>query len=116
MDNLSRLKMEVPESQIADDQLSIYLLEQSLSPTMEYVPDSKANQIGIYQAALSILNSIANSPVLMRSYKTDDITVSEFSDNIQSRIDQLDSKIRKLNAEFTRSQSKSNTFFLYGNY
>lgn len=116
MNHLERLKIEIPGVSIPDANLSIYLAEQSLSPTIEYVPENIDSKIAIYKCALAILESLANDPNLMKSYKTDDITVSEFADNLQSRIDQLDSKIRRLIADHNRSQQSSRTFYLFGQY
>ncbi|QDH19782.1 hypothetical protein [Saccharibacillus brassicae] len=116
MNNLSRLKMETPNLSITDDQLSIYLLENSIIPEADYLPTDKLNQIAIYSCALSVLESIANDPQLMKSYRTDDLTVSEFAENIQSRIDQLTTKIRSMKAEQVRSsQPQTNVFSLFKN-
>lgn len=116
MNNLSRLKLETPNLSIPDEQLSIYLLENSIVPEADYIPIDKSNQIAIYSCALSVLESLANDPNLMKSYKTDDITVSEFAENIQSRIDQLTTKIRSMRAEQVKaSQPQTNTFMLFRN-
>lgn len=115
MNNLSRLKMEIPETQLPDEQLSIYLQEQSLDPVTEYVPADPDNNIAILSAALAVLESFSNNVNLMKNYKSDDISVSSFSDNIQNRITQLDSKIRKLSTN-RRQSSQSSIQYLFGNY
>lgn len=94
MTNIDRLKMEIEGISQTDDQLNIYLQENELTPTDEYSPTSKTNKKNILRTALSILESIANNPNLMKEYKTDDITISQFSDNLNNRIDSLDRKIR----------------------
>ncbi len=116
MNNLSRLKMETANSSIPDEQLSIYLLENSIDPVAEYIPTDKANQIAIYSCALSVLESLANDAQLLKNYKQDDITVSEFAENIQSRIDQLTTRIRIMKAEkLKEDQPQTNTFMLFRN-
>lgn len=94
MTNLERLKMEIEGIDLTDDKLTIYLEENDLTATDEYAPTSKTNKKNILKTALSILESIANNPSLMKNYKTDDISISQFSENLNNRIDALDRKIR----------------------
>lgn len=96
MINIDRLKMAVDGIDITDDKLGIYLTENGLNSNDEYNPESNSNKKGIFKTALSILEDIANNPKLMKEYKTEDITVSQFSENLQSRIDYLDRKIRMI--------------------
>ncbi|MDD2192637.1 MAG: hypothetical protein PHO12_08895 [Bacteroidales bacterium] len=96
MTNLERLKMEISDISYTDEQLSVFLLENGLIDDAEYNPASNTNKKNILKTALSILEAIANNPQLMKSYKTEDITITEFSQNLQSRIDQLERKIRML--------------------
>lgn len=110
MNNLDRLKMEIEIDDITDDKLEIYLQENNLESTVDYVPTSATNKKNIYRTALSILESIANNPKLMRTYKTDDITVTQFSENIQSRIDQLDRKVRLMATDDDNTDGNS---FIY---
>lgn len=93
MTNLERVKMEIKDINLTDAELEIYLMEQDLTATNEY---TKVDNLQILKTTLAILESIANNPSMMKSYKTDDISVSNFSENIQSRIDQLNRKIREL--------------------
>ncbi len=93
MTNLERLQMEIGIT-MPTNNLSVYLLEEGLTDTANYDPSSSINKRKIYSAALSILNSIANNPSMMKNYKEDDITVSDFADSIQNRIDQLERNIR----------------------
>ena len=51
--------------------------------------------LNILKSALSILESVANQPALMKDYKQDDISISQFHENLQNRIDQLEIKIRR---------------------
>ena len=110
MTNLQRLLLEVQSINLQQDELSIYLQENDLQPHNEYIPSSQLNKRNIYRTALSILESIANNPATMKNYKMDDTTVSDFSDNIQNRIDQLERKIRTMPID---EQTDSNYFMLF---
>lgn len=94
MINLQRLKMAIEGIDLVDDKLEIYLKENELEPATEYNTGSNSNKKRILKTALSILEDIANNPQLMREYKTNDMTISQFSENLQSRIDSLERKIR----------------------
>lgn len=94
MTNIERLKMEIEGIDLTDDKLTVYLEENDLTATDEYAPTSKTNKKNILKTALSILESIANNPSNMKNYKTDDISISQFSENLNNRIDALDRKIR----------------------
>ncbi|MBU9720541.1 MULTISPECIES: DUF6706 family protein [Bacillaceae] len=107
MTNLQRLEMEIKGINLSQNELQVYLLESNLTPHTEYNPESKK---AIYQSALSILESIANQPSLMKSYKYDDMTVSDFAEHIQSRIDQLERKIRQM-----KTSEEDTSFFMLFN-
>lgn len=92
--------------------LSIYLQENDLQPFEEYNPQSATNKKSIYQSALSVLESIANDVTKMKSVKLDDMTVSDFSESIQSRIDQLERKIRTLKTD-EQIGNESSFFMLF---
>lgn len=94
MINLQRLKMAIEGIDLVDDKLEIYLKENELESYTEYNAGSNSNKKMIVKTALSILEDIANNPQLMREYKTDDMTISQFSENIRIRIDNLEKKIR----------------------
>lgn len=96
MRNIDRLKMEISDITYTDEQLTIFLLENGLTSDTDYNPASNTNKKNILKTALSILEAIANNPQLMKSYKNEDISVLEFSQNLQNRIDQLERKIRLL--------------------
>jgi len=96
MTNLERLKMATDGVEIIDANLLIYLEENDLISIAEYVPASNTNKKQIYKTALAILESIANSPSTMKDYKNDDISISNFAENLQSRISQLEKKIRQI--------------------
>jgi len=88
--------MEIKGFNYPDEELEIYLQENGLEPNAEYVPTSSTNKKAIYATALALLESLANDPTLMKSYKMDDITVSALSDKLQSRIDQLSEASRQV--------------------
>ncbi|MGE6259204.1 hypothetical protein ACQKCU_15075 [Heyndrickxia sporothermodurans] len=112
MNNLQRLQLETKGIQLDQPELTVYLQENDLQPFDEYNPQSATNKRNIYRSALSILESIANNPTLMKSIKMDDTTFSDFSDSIQSRIDQLERKIRTLKTD-DQLQNESNFFILF---
>ncbi|MFJ3386767.1 hypothetical protein [Lysinibacillus sp. NPDC086135] len=109
INNLERLKMDIEGIDIEDEKLSIYLAENGLQATDTYNTNDTSNLKGIYATALSVLEGLANNPTMMKAIKLDDMTVSEFSDNIMKRIDQLDNKIRQIKV----NNNSSSTFLLY---
>lgn len=96
MTNIERLKVEIKGIKFTDDEINIYLQENELEPTEEYNPTSKGNKRKILSTALNILESIANNIELMKNYKTEDISVTQFSENLEKRIDNLSRKIRQI--------------------
>jgi len=112
MNNLQRLELETKGIQLDQSELTIYLQENNLQPFDSYDPSSATNKKMIYQSALSILDSICNNPVNLKSYRLDDMTVSDFADSLMARIDQLDRKIRLLKTD-DQIQNESNFFMLF---
>ncbi|MFJ8069980.1 glutathionylspermidine synthase [Peribacillus sp. NPDC096447] len=96
MDNIERLQMEIGGIELPHEELLVYLEEEGIEGYTQYNASSKANKKAIYQSALSVLNSIANQPHAMKNYKHDDMTVESFAKYLQSRIDQLEKKIRQM--------------------
>lgn len=116
MTNIERLKLETTGITLTEEQYSMYLQEAGVTePEAEYNPQSNQNKRQIYMAALSILNSTANNPTLMKNYKEDDISVTGFAESLQQRINQIEYLLRMMPAEGTSSDSKSanRTFFLF---
>lgn len=114
MTNLERLQLETKGISLTLDELSVYLAEEGVTnPEDEYDASSSIAKRKIYSAALAVLNSVANNPALMKSYKQDDITVSDFADSLQNRIDQLERKIRTMT--INELDNGSNTFMLFNN-
>ncbi|MGG4506854.1 hypothetical protein ABEP00_17070 [Heyndrickxia sporothermodurans] len=113
MNNLQRLQLETKGINLDQSELTIYLQENDLNPFEEYNPQSATSKRNIYRSALSILESVANNPTLMKSIKMDDTTISDFAESIQSRIDQLERKIRTLKTD-DQIANESNFFMLFG--
>lgn len=113
MTNIDRLKMEIEGITLTDEQLSIYLQESDLTSTNEYTPTSNINKKNIYRTALSILESIANNPTYMRNVKNNDMTITEFSKNINNRIDSLDRKIRLMSSDDNDNGTGASFVYLF---
>lgn len=108
--NLQRLQMETKGIDLPQDELSIYLQENDLNPHDEYNAQSATNKRSIYSAAISVLESLANNPTAMKSYKLDDMSVTQFHENLLARIEQMERKLRTLK---TDKQKDSNIFMLF---
>lgn len=111
MTNLQRLMLETKGIELDQNELIVYLEENGLKAHDEYIPSSATNKRNIYKTALSILESIANNPKLMKTYKFDDMTVSDFHENLLNRIDQLERKIRSMKTD--EQEQTGNVFMLF---
>ena len=111
MTNLQRLMLEIKGIDLDQNELAVYLAENNLNPHDEYNPQSATNKRNIYKTALSILESIANNPKLMKTYKFDDMTVSDFHENLLNRIEQLERKIRSMKTD--EQEQTGNVFMLF---
>ena len=111
MTNLQRLQLEIQGIELSQNEASIYLEESGLTPHDEYNAKSRQSKRAIMETALSILESLSNNPTLMKNYKQDDMTISAFHENLLARIDQLESKIRRM--PVNESQNDSNFFMLF---
>lgn len=107
MKNIQRLEMETKGIELSQQELIIYLQENGLQPHEEYNAQSPSAKKAIFQTALSTLESVANNPEMMRNVKMDDMTVSEFHENLTDRIDQLEKKIRGM-----RTDNNQSDFFM----
>ncbi|CDX03324.1 Hypothetical protein DPCES_3438 [Desulfitobacterium hafniense] len=113
MTNSDRLLMEIKGIELTPSETEIYLQENSLIPTDEYNPSSNTNKRNILKTALSILESVANQPELMKNYKMDDITVSQFHENLMNRIEQLELKIRQIPNDDLTFQDGASFFYMF---
>ncbi|MBY6278309.1 hypothetical protein [Symbiobacterium thermophilum] len=111
MTNLQRLMLEIKGIDLDQNELIVYLEENGLKAYDEYNPQSATNKRNIYKTALSILESIANNPKLMKAYKLDDMTVTDFHENLLNRIDQLERKIRSMKTD--EQEQTGNVFMLF---
>lgn len=107
MKNIQRLEMETKGITLSQQELIVYLQENGLEPHEEYNAQSPSSKKAIFQTALATLESIANNPEMMRNVKMDDMTVSEFHENLTDRIDQLEKKIRNM-----RTDANNTDFFM----
>ena len=113
MTNLERLQLEIKGISLTTDELDIYLQESDLTANDTYNPQSNTNKRNILKSALSILESIANQPELMKNYKQDDITISQFHENLMARIDQLERKIREIPNDDLSYQDGASFFYMF---
>ncbi|MFJ3388609.1 MULTISPECIES: hypothetical protein [unclassified Lysinibacillus] len=109
MNNLQRLQLETKGIDLEQNELMMYLAENGLDAYSEYNSQSMTDKKAIYSTALGMLESVANNPTLMKAVKIDDMTVSEFHENLMKRIDQLNYKVRTMRTE----NNNSDVFMLY---
>ena len=113
MINSDRLLMEIKGIDLTPDELNVYQEENSLVGSIEYIPTSNTNKRNILKAALSILESVANQPDLMRNYKQDDISISQFHENLEKRIDALTYKIRQIPDDAQTYADGASFFYMF---
>lgn len=117
MTNLERLKMEIRDIDIIDDELIVYLMESDLTHNDEYDAKSNSNKKAIYQTALSILESIANSPKTMKNYKVDNtISITHFHTNLEKRIDDLRRKIATMVNDELVSENDATFIYMFNKW
>ena len=105
MTNIERLKMEISDIQYIDSELEMFLAECGLEAEDTYNPNGNINKKGILSTTLAILEAIANNPQLMKSYKTEDMTITRFAENLQNRIDALERKIRMMPSDDVEAEA-----------
>lgn len=115
MTNLERLEMETKNISLTEPEKTVYLMENNLTSTADYDPTSNTNKKNILKTALSILNAIANDLQLMKNYKSDDITVSGFSDALEARINSLERQIRQLPDDNDTYNDGASFVYLFNN-
>lgn len=108
--NIERLKMEVKGITLDPSEWEVYLLESDLIANEQYQANNSLNKKQVLMAALSILESVANNPSTMKHYAVDDMTVSQFHENLMARIDQLQTKINNIKVE---SNDNGSFFMLF---
>mgnify|MGYP001067375202 CR=1 FL=1 len=105
--------MEVKGITLADNEWEVYLSENGLIANEAYQATVQLNKKKVYMTALSILESVANNPSMMKDYVIDDMTVSQFHENLMARIDQLQNKIDNLKDDVKNVESDSSFFMLF---
>ena len=110
VNNMQRLLMEIKGIELQQSELIVYLEENGLQPFDTYNTNDNSNKRSVYMTALHVLESLANNPTMMSTMKIDDMTVSDFHENLMARIDQLERRVRKM----TVSNTDSTSFLLYG--
>ena len=113
MTNLERLRMEIKGIDTPEDELIVYLMESDLTHSDEYDASSNSNKKAIYQTALSILESLANNPSMMKNYKSEDISITHFHTNLLSQIDNLNRKIRSMLDDSYASENDATWFYMF---
>lgn len=114
MTNLERLKMEIRDIDIKEEEMIVYLMESDLTHSDEYDAKSNSNKKAIYKTALSILESIANSPKMMKNYKVgQNITVTHFATNLEKRIDALRKKILAMRNDELVSENDASFVYMF---
>ncbi|MEY8415633.1 hypothetical protein AAK964_04980 [Tissierella praeacuta] len=113
MTNLERLKMEIKGIDTPETELEVYLMENDLTHSDEYDATSNSNKKKIYQTALSILESLANNPSMMKNYKTEDISITHFHTNLLSQIDNLNRKIRSMLDDSYASENDATWIYMF---
>ncbi len=111
--NIDRVKMEVKGINLTDSEWEVYLSESGLITNEVYQPNVLLNKKKVYMTALSILESVANNPSTMKDYVIDDMTVSQFHENLMARINQLQNKIDNLKEDVKSIESDSSFFMLF---
>lgn len=111
--NIERVKMEVKGINLTDNEWEVYLSENGLIANEVYQATVQFNKKKVYMTALSILESVANNPSMMKDYVIDDMTVSQFHENLMARIDQLQNKIDNLKEDVKSIESDSTFFMLF---
>ena len=96
MTNLERLQLHIKGIDLTPEEYGVYLAESNLTANTNYDPTSNTNKRNILKSALNILEDIANNPNTMKNMKQDDISVSQFHENLMARIDHLQNKIAQI--------------------
>jgi toxin secretion/phage lysis holin len=105
---LQRIEMETKGIQLTQQELIIYLQENGLNPHDPYQADNANSQKAVYSTALSILESLANNPENFKLIKMKNMKVSQFSENLQRRINHLTCKVRRF-----KTKKDTDTFMLF---
>lgn len=96
MNNLLRLKLELNnKSYFTDEEYTVFLQENTLSPTVEY--DKATMQVSLLYTVLDVIEALLNDVDLYRRVETEFATTGEATQYFNNRI--KDIKIRIQNKE-----------------
>jgi len=94
MTNIERLKLELAnKSYFTDDEYSIFLEENGLTPSETY---NSAEKLRLLETVLAIFESLQNNISLYCTIETEFSTTSSAYENIKTRIDELHKQIAQL--------------------
>lgn len=111
MNNLERLKLEI-SFDFPVETLKIYLQENGLEPEAEYTATNSSKK-AVYTTVLQVLKNVSQDIRLMKNYKTDDLSVTDFHENLMQRIDNLERDLRMMSVSDESSNSNSSVFMLF---
>lgn len=102
MNYIERVRMELQGINADTETLTVYLLENGiLDPLVEYEATEKRS---ILKTVVNVLESMANDPNLMKNYKLDDASVTQFHRNLTNRIETLKREISNMDMENSNRQ------------
>lgn len=89
---LNRLKLELSnKSYFTDEEYTVFLAENNLSATDEYIKDTMQKQLLL--TALDILEAVSNDVDIMRKVETEFTTLSDAYSRLEKRIQRLRDRI-----------------------
>lgn len=100
-----RISAELGNMQVPEMLMDIFIQEEGLSPDGEYKTDDKRSMLKV---CLEILESIGNDLNTMRTVKTDFLSTSEATQNLQQRISDLKKRIAEIDRQ--KQAENSNQF------
>lgn len=109
--NLNRLKIELNQKPYYnDDVLAMYLDENNLDPQAVYNKDTDHKNLLL--TVVAVLESVSNSPDIMRSVETEFSTVSAAAKHLSDRLNALQKKINSI-PDIGEEKEKSAFSFMY---
>lgn len=104
MINLERLKLELAhKSYFADDEYTIFLDENGLVATDEYIKNTDESHL--IKTVIEILQALSNNIDLFRSIETEFTTTSSAYKNLNDRIDELYKRLSLIPSYVSRTKT-----------
>ena len=98
MNNLERLKLELANKQyFSDDEYSIFLLENDLTPLDEYI--KQYNELNLTRTVVAVFEAISNDTDMMMRIQTEMGSTSDAYQWLSQRLLKLKDRIDELQAE-----------------